>query len=132
MTPTEVALWSRLRALKAQGWHFRRQSPEGPFIPDFVCRSAKLVVEVDGAHHSEAHHAAHDEQRDQFLQSRGYRVLRFWASDIEKEPEGVVDTILQALAGAAPGLTRERTAPRVVSRRHTHLTRMGLRQRDPD
>ena len=85
MTPQESALWLRLRNLKAVGWHFRRQSPESPYILDFVCRSARLVVEVDGVYHAGAEQDAHDGARDAVLTQRGFTVLRFWASDVETE-----------------------------------------------
>ena len=77
MSPPEVALWSRLRMLKANGWHFRRQSPEGPYFLDFICRKARLIVEVDGVHHSGAEQSQHDNERDAYLESHGFRVLRF-------------------------------------------------------
>lgn len=130
MTAPELALWFCLRALKAQGWHFRRQALEGPYILDFVCRTAKLVIEVDGAHHGEDAQRRHDEQRDQFLRRRGFTVLRFWASDILNDVDIVVEQITAALSSrTATGISRARGAPNLVSPRHLRLTRLGLRRR---
>lgn len=55
MSPPELALWLRLKELRPRGHHFRRQAPEGVYTFDFVCRRAKLVIEVDGAQHFENH-----------------------------------------------------------------------------
>jgi len=93
MTPTERILWTVLRHLKPKGLHFRRQSPFGRYILDFVCHSAKLVVEVDGAQHALPEAIRHDEKRTAFLESQGYFVLRFWNEDVISNRDGVSDTI---------------------------------------
>ncbi len=67
MTPQELALWFQLRQLRKQGHHFRRQSPEGPYTLDFVCRKLRLVVEIDGAQHAQHVQSKSDGQRDEFL-----------------------------------------------------------------
>ena len=76
-TPAEKALWSALRRLPLDGTHFRRQAPFGPFIVDFICHGARLVIEVDGGVHLAPDRALRDLERQQWLESRGYRVLRF-------------------------------------------------------
>ena len=87
-----------LRALKkafpALKW--RRQAPLGPYYADFLCFGAKLVVEVDGGQHSEA--AQYDERRTRFIESEGYRVLRFWNNDVLENVEGVIASIQNSLS----------------------------------
>jgi very-short-patch-repair endonuclease len=97
MTPQEVKLWVRLRELKQQGYHFRRQAPRGRYILDFVCLRSRLVVEVDGAQHGFDAHVARDMRRDDYFAERGFRTLRFWNNEIDQNLDGVVETIWHAL-----------------------------------
>lgn len=96
MTPPERKLWNVLRANGA-GFAFRRQHPIGPYIADFYCRETALVVEVDGAT-AHGHPAAieHDRIRNEFMHALNLRVLRFPASDIEGNLEGVFTAIYEA------------------------------------
>ena len=71
-----------------------RQEPIGPYIADFVCREAKLVVEVDGGQHNEPER---DQRRDAFMSAEGYRILRFWNPDALTNMDGVLQTILSSL-----------------------------------
>lgn len=138
MSPPEIALWFRLRELKREGWHFRRQSVEAPYVLDFVCRAAKLVVEVDGAQHAAAAQSQHDAERDRELAARGYRVLRFWASDVQSEMDGVVETVLNALreAGSPTRRATRDTLPETgrdkIGVRYGGVVRLGLRKRTED
>ncbi|SFU07074.1 endonuclease domain-containing protein [Mesorhizobium sp. YR577] len=75
-TKAETLLWYELRDLKLVGLKFRRQSPIGPYIVDFVCLAAKLVVEVDGDFHETENGKRHDANRDAYLRSLGFEVLR--------------------------------------------------------
>jgi len=75
---------------------WRRQQPIGPFIADFVCHGARLIVEVDGSQHSER--MAADARRTRWLAGVGYRVLRFWNVEVLMEPESVLEAIYNALA----------------------------------
>jgi very-short-patch-repair endonuclease len=93
-TDAERKLWYELRDRRLSGFKFVRQEGIGPFIVDFVCRDKKLIVEVDGGQHAES---AADVQRDTYLSSEGYRVLRFWNNDVLTNREGVLQTILDAL-----------------------------------
>jgi very-short-patch-repair endonuclease len=103
MTPQEVKLWVHLRALRATGFHFRRQAPRGGYLLDFVCLKHRLVVELDGSGHGRHHQAIHDRERDSRLAAAGYRVLRFWNRDVDENLRGVLDMIFAALeSGAAP------------------------------
>ena len=96
MTPQEVRLWSRLRGLKGQGYHFRRQAPVEGFIVDFACYRSRLIIEVDGGQHAEAGHAARDAERDAKLSAEGFRVLRVWNSDVNDD----IDTVMEAIVAA--------------------------------
>jgi very-short-patch-repair endonuclease len=98
MTRQEVKLWVKLRELRPLGHHFRRQSPIPPYVVDFECRRSRLIVEVDGGQHSFGKHQSRDAARDQFFRNTGYRVLRFWNNQVDREMEGVMETILDALS----------------------------------
>jgi very-short-patch-repair endonuclease len=99
LTDAERLLWRLLRAHRLCGQKFRRQHPLGPYIVDFVHLGAKLVVEADGGQHLGY---VPDSERDAWLADRGYRVVRFWNDQILREPEAVLEAILQALGGPAP------------------------------
>ena len=109
-TDAERYLWARIRARQLLGFKFYRQFPIGPFIADFCCRSARLVVELDGEQHSEQGDA--DLQRSDFLGKQGYRVIRFWNHEVLREIERVVETILQALENDTKRSRDGRPAPR--------------------
>src|SRR5579872_5544587 len=102
MTRAETLLWRHLKAHRLARLGFRRQSPMGNYIADFVAHSCKLVVEVDGESHDFKERLRHDERRDQWFASRGYRVLRFTNRDVLTNLEGVALAILQAAEQAAP------------------------------
>jgi len=102
LTPHETRLWSKLRALKPLGYHFRRQAPIGRVIVDFACLHAKLVIEADGGQHNWPDGAARDANRDAFLRSQGFTILRFWNSDIDHNLDGVLQAILATLPPPRP------------------------------
>jgi len=77
-TDAEQHLWRRLRNRQLDGLKFRRQETVGPFITDFLCYEARLVVELDGGHHANDSQQTADSARTRFLEQQGYRVLRFW------------------------------------------------------
>jgi very-short-patch-repair endonuclease len=97
MTPQEIRLWVALRAMRAQGYRFRRQSPFGPYILDFVCHRHRLAIEVDGSQHFEGLRMGADRRRDAFLAAAGYTTLRFSNADVNVNLDGVVDTIQRQL-----------------------------------
>ena len=103
-TDAERYLWSRLRARQLLGFKFYRQFAIGPFIADFCCRSARLVVELDGEQHSKQEDA--DLRRSAFLVEQGYRAIRFWNNEVLREIERVLETILQALEKPPKGSDR--------------------------
>jgi very-short-patch-repair endonuclease len=102
MTRAETLLWRHLKAHRLARLGFRRQTPIGNYIADFVAHSCKLVVEVDGESHDFEERLRHDEKRDRWFASRGYRVLRFTNDDVMKNLEGVALAILQAAEQAGP------------------------------
>ena len=99
-TDAEARLWLRLRR-NALGVSFRRQHPLDPYIVDFICLEARLVVEADGGQHSEER-AEHDARRTAWLEERGYEVLRFWNNDILSNTDGVIEVIQRRLAERTP------------------------------
>ena len=98
LTDEEAMLWAELKRLRASGIRFRRQVPIGNFIVDFACLRAKLVVELDGVDHADR--VRRDEERDGWLTSQGYRVMRYGNFEIVRGVEIVVDDILRALVNA--------------------------------
>jgi very-short-patch-repair endonuclease len=98
-TEVELRLWRLLRDRRLSGFKFRRQVPVGPYIVDFLCVGAKLIVEADGSQHVES---PRDKARDTYLESQGWKVLRFWNNEVLQNREGVLETIL-AHAGPSSG-----------------------------
>jgi len=92
LSPPEQLLWSYLRNNQIANLPFRSQHPLGPYIADFYCREARLVIEIDGKTH-QADQLTHDYTRDEWMQSRGIRVLRVQAKEVFAELEAVVRTI---------------------------------------
>jgi very-short-patch-repair endonuclease len=103
MTPQEVKLWVHLRSWRERGYHFRRQSPRNDFIVDFVCLKHRLVVEIDGGQHNFDAHARRDEKRDRHFTAEGFRALRFWNNEVDRNLDGVLTMIDQALREPPPG-----------------------------
>lgn len=98
-TDAEHRLWKLLRAKRLEGWKFRRQLPIEHYIVGFACPVARLIVEADGGQHNES---AYDAKRDQRLAARGWRVIRFWNTDILTNEEGVLTAVLAALSTPLP------------------------------
>jgi len=98
-TDAERKLWSVLRGKRLQGWKFKRQQQLDHYIADFVCFSARLIVEADGSQHAEN---LADAARTSYLEAQGFRVLRFWNNDILTNPDGVAAAILAALETPLP------------------------------
>lgn len=99
-TDAEKALWRALKNIPVYGSHFRRQVPIGPYVADFACLKARLLIELDDGHHSEDDVAAHDERRTRWLESEGYHVIRFWNAELIENLPGVLDTIYAGLYGS--------------------------------
>ena len=97
-TDAEARLWYRLRAARFDGWKFRRQHPIDEYIADFVCMSARLIIEIDGATHSTADELQHDEKRTAALRGLGFQLIRFTNRDIYDDLEGVLLAIRAELS----------------------------------
>ena len=95
MTDAERLLWSHLRGSQLQGRKFVKQFPIGDAVADFACRSAKLVVDVDGGQHAEAAQA--DADRTRMIEDHGYTFIRYWNNDVMSNMGGVLESILQHL-----------------------------------
>ena len=107
-TEAEVRLWRAISGRKVAGIRFNRQVPIGPFICDFVSRSARLIIEVDGGQH--AVDVDKDTSRTRFLELEGYRVIRFWNTDVLENLAGVIaeiERVLAALPSPTPSRKRE-------------------------
>ena len=98
-TDAERRLWYQVRDRRLEGWKFRRQVPIGPFVADFVCADARLVVEIDGGQHGEREER--DMARTAYLESCGYRVVRFWNNEVMADIEGVLTALTLALSPQA-------------------------------
>ena len=96
MTEAETRLWQHLRARQINGFKFRRQHPVGNYILDFACIEVKLAIEVDGGQHNELQ--VQDNLRTAWLETQGWRVLRFWNNDVTGNIEGVLDEICKTLS----------------------------------
>jgi very-short-patch-repair endonuclease len=94
----ERTLWKYLRGHRLKGFKFRRQVIIDPYIVDFACLEARLIVEADGGQHVEQ--MAYDKRRTSYLESIGYRVLRFWNHEILHETQSVLERIESALNNA--------------------------------
>jgi very-short-patch-repair endonuclease len=90
---------------------FRRQQPIGPYVVDFFCPSAKLIVELDGGQHGEDCAVLYDEARTRWLEAQGYRVLRFWNWEFQQYPEAVVESIWRAIVESGMPLPEALRAP---------------------
>ena len=101
-TPAEARLWSGLRGRRLQNYKFARQCPIGPFTADFLCRGARLIVEVDGATHSQDQEIAYDRRRTVYLKAQGFRIVRVMNDDVYRRFDDVMDMILLALEGKLP------------------------------
>jgi very-short-patch-repair endonuclease len=96
-TDAERLLWGSLRNRRLIGHKFRFQATIGPFVVDFLCVEARLIVEIDGSQHN----AEIDAGRTHFLQSRGYWILRFWSNEVLENLEGVLEVVMAALETSA-------------------------------
>ena len=94
-TPAEGKLWAYLRGNKVDGVNFRRQHAIGNYVPDFVSIKKKLIVELDGSQHLQQE--KYDDERTRYLESMGYKVLRFWNNAVMNDINGVIRAIQMEL-----------------------------------
>jgi very-short-patch-repair endonuclease len=111
MTRAETLLWRYVKADRIDGLGFRRQVPIQNYIADFICMSAKIVVELDGESHDFEERQTADQNRDAFFVSEGFQVLRFTNEQVMANLEGVVETIRQTAANRVRGLPLSPTLP---------------------
>lgn len=95
-TDAEAALWKRLRGRGLGRYKFRRQVPVGPYVADFLCKEAMLIVEIDGGQHAEQ--VEYDRFREEFLRTHGYQVVRFWNNEVLMNLDGVLETLTLTLS----------------------------------
>jgi isoleucyl-tRNA synthetase len=93
-TPWEQKLWNLLKSNRLQGLKFRRQEPIDHYIVDFINYENRLIVELDGSQHMDSEY---DKTRDAYLQAQGFTVLRFWNNELDKNPDGVLTRVLEAV-----------------------------------
>ncbi len=94
-TDAEAALWQKLRGRGLSGYKFRRQVPVGPYVADFLCKEAMLIVEIDGGQHAEQ--VEYDRFREDFLKTHGYQIIRFWNNEVLGNLDGVLETLTGTL-----------------------------------
>lgn len=96
-TPWEAKLWYHLRANRFFGLKFKRQVPIDRFIVDFCCQERRLVIELDGGQHSKVKNAILDRQKQNYLEKKGYKILRFWNNQLEDNLQGVLEIIRKSI-----------------------------------
>jgi very-short-patch-repair endonuclease len=110
-TPAESRLWFELRNRRFVGHKFRRQHPLGPYVADFYCHEAALIIELDGESH--LGRETYDRQRQDWLEAQGFKVLRFYNNDIPANLDEMLECIFREC--------RSRTAPKPTSPESTSL-----------
>ncbi|WP_262028869.1 endonuclease domain-containing protein [Microvirga sp. Mcv34] len=113
-TRAEDLFWQQVRAGRFHGYKFKRQVPIAPYIVDFLCAEARVIVELDGTPHDTPERRAHDERRDAFLRSQGFQVLRFSNDLMLGNGNLVLDSVRQAIEaelGPSPDLLRRPPSP---------------------
>lgn len=110
LTPAEATFWKMVKSSKFEGRKFVRQHSIGNYILDFYCPSEKLAVELDGAGHFSSAGAAEDRERNEYLESKGIRVLRFENREVFEETEWMLD-LIRANFRFAPPATPTAYAP---------------------
>ena len=97
-TLAEARLWEQLRAKRFNGIKIVRQQPIGPYFADFMCRSHKFIIEVDGATHSTKEELRHDQRRTSYLAEHGYKVFRISNDEVLNALDQVLTLISEAMA----------------------------------
>jgi very-short-patch-repair endonuclease len=104
MTDAEQLIWTKVRRKQISDCQFYRQKNIGNYIVDFYCPKVKLIIEVDGGQHYENDGIKKDRERDRYLQTLGFTVLRFSDIDVLKNIDGVVERIHEHLKSPLPPL----------------------------
>ena len=93
LTDAERKLWFHLRSGRLDGMKFRRQHPIPPYVVDFACLKARIIIELDGSQHADERDAA----RTRFLEAKGFKVIRFWDNDVLHHTDAILEAILSAV-----------------------------------
>ena len=110
MPDAERAFWHQVRNRRFRGMKFRRQVPVGPYFADFLCHEKKIIVELDGGQHVKQ--ADYDYRRTVFIGKMGFRVIRFWDTDVLKNMNGVLMELEHALGVDDPHPALSHPLPR--------------------
>lgn len=113
-TRAEDRFWQQVRAGRFHGYKFKRQVPIAPYIVDFLCSAARVIVELDGPPHDTPEQRAHDRARDAFLQRQGFQVLRFTNDVMLGNGNLVLDSVRAAIESQlcpSPDLLRRSPSP---------------------
>jgi len=105
MTPPEARFWYHVRAHRFENYKFRRHTPIGPFVADFTCRAAMLAIELDGDSHGMS--VEYDARRTRYIESCGWRELRFTNADVMSNIDGVLLHLMAWLNPLSPALSPE-------------------------
>ena len=89
-TIQERRLWNLLKNRQFHNLKFKRQQPIGDYIVDFIRKEAKIIIEIDSGQHNEPENIEYDKSRTEYLNTLGYKVIRFWNNEIYENIEGVV------------------------------------------
>ena len=89
-TIQERRLWNLLKNRQFHNLKFKHQQPISDYIVDFICKEAKIIIEIDGGQHNEPENIEYDKTRTEYLNTLGYKVIRFWNNEIYENIEGVV------------------------------------------
>jgi very-short-patch-repair endonuclease len=100
-----------LRTSRGRVFHVRRQAPRDGYILDFVCLAKRLIVEVDGGQHNRDDHAPIDRERDRHFEAQGFKALRFWNSDVDRNVSGVLERIDRELHARGDPIPALRAIP---------------------
>lgn len=89
MTTQERKIWNILRNRQFHGYRFLRQFVVDNYIVDFICHETKFIIEIDGGQHNDTQNISYDTKRTEFLESKGYKIIRFWNNEIDENMDGV-------------------------------------------
>jgi len=109
MPSAEKRLWYFIRRKQLGEFRFRRQHTIGPYIADFVCVEAKLVIELDGEQHGKDEATAYDQTRNAFMEREGWVVVRFWNNEVYDNIDGVLEAILDAAMNSVRAMEIEKS-----------------------
>ncbi|MCC5996151.1 MAG: endonuclease domain-containing protein [Oceanicaulis sp.] len=96
-TPHEALFWSRVRTWRDAGLHVRRQVPMGPFIADFICHKARVVIDLDGSGHAEGAQPVRDRNRDAWFEAEGYLTFSIWNIQLDQALDATLDWVWEVL-----------------------------------